>query len=46
MEVLPLAQALLRCRSVTPADDGAQGVLAQALGAAGFEVTRLKFGEI
>jgi succinyl-diaminopimelate desuccinylase len=43
---LPLAQALLRCRSVTPADDGAQTVLATALERLGFTVTRLKFGAI
>ena len=44
---LPLAQALLRCRSVTadPAGDGgAQDVLAAALVAQGFSVTRLPFG--
>jgi len=46
MDPLPLAQSLLRCRSVTPADDGAQGVLAAALEALGFAVTRLRFGEI
>lgn len=43
---LELAQALLRCASVTPADAGAQEVLAAALEAIGFTVTRLKFGEI
>jgi succinyl-diaminopimelate desuccinylase len=43
---LPLAQVLLRCASVTPADDGAQDVLAAALAALGFAVTRLRFGEI
>lgn len=43
---LPLARALLRCRSVTPADDGAQEVLAAALEAVGFAVTRLPFGGI
>jgi len=43
---LELAQALIRCASVTPADAGAQGVLAAALEAIGFTVTRLKFGEI
>lgn len=42
---LPLAQALLRCPSVTPADGGAQGVLAGALAALGFGVTHLRFGE-
>ena len=41
---LPLAQALIRCASVTPADDGAQDVLAQALEAQGFRVWRLPFG--
>lgn len=41
---LPLAQALIRCASVTPADAGAQDVLAAALAALGFRVTRLAFG--
>jgi succinyl-diaminopimelate desuccinylase len=43
---LPLAQALLRCPSVTPDDAGAQDVLAGALRALGFTVTRLRFGRI
>ena len=43
---LPLAQALIRCASVTPADAGAQDVLAGALERLGFAVTRLRFGEI
>ena len=43
---LPLAQALLRCASVTPADAGAQTVLADALRATGFTVTHLRYGEI
>jgi succinyl-diaminopimelate desuccinylase len=43
---LPLAQALIRCPSVTPADAGAQALLAQALERLGFTVTRLRFGEI
>lgn len=43
---LPLAQALLRCPSVTPEDAGAQDVLAQALASLGFAVTRLPFGGI
>ena len=42
---LPLAQALIRCASVTPADDGAQGVLAAALERLGFTVHRLRFGD-
>ena len=41
---MPLAQALLRCPSVTPADAGAQDVLAAALERTGFTVTRLPFG--
>jgi succinyl-diaminopimelate desuccinylase len=31
VDPLPLAQALIRCASVTPADAGAQDVLAAAL---------------
>ncbi len=42
---LPLAQALIRCASVTPADAGAQDVLAAALIPLGFTVTRLRWGE-
>ena len=41
---VPLAQALIRCASVTPADAGAQDVLAEALEALGFQVWRLPFG--
>jgi succinyl-diaminopimelate desuccinylase len=43
---LELAQALIRCASVTPADAGAQAVLGAALERLGFRVTRLRFGEI
>jgi succinyl-diaminopimelate desuccinylase len=43
---LGLAQALIRCASVTPADAGAQDVLAASLERLGFTVTRLRFGEI
>ncbi len=39
-----LARALIACRSVTPADAGAQDVLAEALGGLGFTITRLPFG--
>ena len=42
---LALAQALIRAASVTPADGGAQAVLAEALTALGFEVTHLPFGD-
>ena len=43
---LPLAQALLRCPSVTPDDAGAQDVLAGALVPLGFTVHRLPFGPV
>ena len=43
---VPLAQALLRCASVTPEDDGAQEVLADALEKLGFNVTPLTFGVV
>ena len=43
---LPLAQSLIRCNSVTPADGGSQDVLAEALSRLGFTVHRLRFGEI
>jgi len=43
---LTLAQALIRCPSVTPADAGAQDVLAEALQQLGFTVTRLRYGSI
>jgi succinyl-diaminopimelate desuccinylase len=43
---LRLAQGLIRCNSVTPADGGSQDVLAEALNRLGFTVHRLKFGEI
>lgn len=44
MDPLPLAQSLIRCPSVTPADAGARDVLTAALDAIGFRVTRLTFG--
>ena len=43
---LALAQALIRCPSVTPVDAGAQDVLAEALTARGFTVNRLQFGPV
>ena len=43
---LPLAQALLRCNSVTPADGGTQDVLAEALSRLGFTIHRLRYGNI
>jgi succinyl-diaminopimelate desuccinylase len=41
---VPLAQALIRCRSVTPADDGALDIVQRALEALGFTCTRMVFG--
>jgi succinyl-diaminopimelate desuccinylase len=46
LDPLPLAQRLIRCNSVTPADGGSQDVLADALNRLGFTVHRLRFGEI
>jgi succinyl-diaminopimelate desuccinylase len=43
---VPLLQALIRCPSVTPADAGAQDVLADVLAELGFSVTRLRFGMV
>ena len=43
---IPLAQALIRCRSVTPADDGALDVMEAALRPLGFTCTRLRFNEV
>ncbi len=41
---VPLAQALVRCRSVTPADDGALDLVQRALEPLGFACTRLVYG--
>jgi succinyl-diaminopimelate desuccinylase len=43
VEPVALTQALIRCASVTPADGGAQGVLAAALEGLGFRCTHLRF---
>ena len=42
---VPLAQALIRCPSVTPADAGALAVLEAALAPLGFACHRMRFGE-
>ena len=42
-DALALARCLLRCRSVTPADDGALAACAEYLETAGFAVERLVF---
>ena len=43
---LGLAQALIRCPSVTPEDAGAQAVLKEALSGLGFSVVPLRFGAV
>lgn len=45
IDPVALAQALVRCPSVTPADEGAMDVLAAALESIGFTVWRMTFGE-
>lgn len=46
IDALALTMDLIRCQSVTPADDGALDVVADALAPLGFGLTRLPFGEI
>jgi succinyl-diaminopimelate desuccinylase len=46
LDVVALAQDLIRRPSVTPADAGAMAVLEAALSSAGFTCRRLRFGEI
>ncbi len=41
---VPIAQALIRCPSVTPADEGALDVVQRLLEPLGFDCTRLVFG--
>ena len=45
LDPVALAQALIRCKSITPLDDGAQDVLADALAGGSFAVERLTFGD-
>jgi succinyl-diaminopimelate desuccinylase len=44
-DAVSITRDLIRCRSVTPADAGALGVLENLLKAAGFEVHRVTFSE-
>jgi succinyl-diaminopimelate desuccinylase len=46
LDPVALTQALIRRRSVTPADAGAMDVVEQALAGLGFDCRRMKFGEI
>jgi len=43
---LQLAIDLIRCRSVTPEDDGCQEMMIKRLEAIGFKTERLRFGEV
>ena len=43
---LPLAQALMRRRSVTPTDDDVLAILSDALERLGFRIVRKRFGEV
>ena len=43
---LQLAIDLIRCRSVTPEDDGCQEMMIRRLEAIGFHIERLRFGEV
>ena len=43
---LGLAQALISCNSVTPADGGCQRVMAERLAAVGFTIEHLRFGSV
>ncbi len=45
IDPIALTQALIRCRSITPADDGALDVMANALIPLGFHIERLRFEE-
>jgi len=46
VDPLPLAQALIRCPSVTPEDAGAIDVVRDALARLGFACTELVFGQV
>lgn len=43
---LQLAADLIRCKSVTPEDDGCQALMIQRLQKIGFHVEKLRFGEV
>jgi succinyl-diaminopimelate desuccinylase len=46
MDIIDLARALVRRRSVTPDDAGCQAVIAELLAAAGFTVEHLRFAAV
>lgn len=43
---LQLAADLIRCKSVTPEDDGCQDLMIQRLQKIGFKIEKLRFGEV
>ena len=45
IDPVELTQALVRCKSITPADDGALDMVANALIPLGFDIERLRFEE-
>ena len=45
-DTLPLAKALIACRSITPADGGALAIVASRLSAAGFRCERFDRGSV
>jgi len=45
-QTLELTQDLLSRRSVTPADEGCQALMARRLGAAGFRIETLRYGNV
>lgn len=45
-ETIALAQQLIRCESVTPNDAGCQQIIAERLGAQGFQHKHLRFGDV
>ncbi len=45
-DTLTLAQTLIKCRSLTPADDGCQDILIDRLEKLGFKIEKMRFGEV
>lgn len=45
-DTLTLAQTLIACRSLTPADSGCQEILINRLEKIGFRIERMRFGEV
>ena len=45
MDAVDLLQSLIRCASVTPADNGALGIVADALKTAGFDTHIVRFSD-